>query len=264
MPPVGKSGPLTNLSRRAVLDIGIFDQRHQRAAKLAQIVRRDAGRHADGDAGGAIGQKIGKGGGQHHRLFVLAVIGGAEIHRIFVQAVEQRLRRFRQTAFGVAHGGGVIAIDIAEIALALDQGITQGEILGQAHQRLVNREVAMGMIFADDVAHDAGAFLETGSGIEAQQPHGMHQPAMHRLEPVAHIRQGALGDGGKGIGEIALGQRLGQRLGTDVVGFDGSAHGPLLFRFRVLARTSESRLQPRGAACRGPGARRHVRPGNGR
>ena len=44
---------------------------------------------------------------------------------------------------------------------------------------------------------------------------------MHRLQPVARIGQRALGDGGKRIGQIALGQRLAQRFGTDFVGFDG-------------------------------------------
>ena len=182
------------------------------------------GRHAHGDAGRTIGEKVGKGGRQHHRLFFFAVIGGAEIDRVFIQPFQQRLGRFGQPAFGVAHGGGIIAIDIAEIALALDQGIAQREILGQPHQRLIDRQIAMGMIFADHIADDAGAFLEAGGGVEAQQPHGMHQAAMHRLEAIAHIRQGALGDGGKRIGEVALGQRLGQRFGTDVIGFDGCAH----------------------------------------
>ena len=180
--------------------------------------------------GRAVGQKIGESGGQDDGFFFLAVIGGAEIHRVFVQPFQQSLGDFGEAAFGVAHGGGVIAIDIAEIALAFDQGIAQREILGQAHQRLIDRKIAMGMIFADHVADDAGAFLETRRGIETQQPHGVHQAAMHRLEAVAHIRQGALGDGGERIGQIALGQRLGQRFGTDIVGFDdGHAHQALLF-----------------------------------
>ena len=158
----GKIRALDEFEQAAVLHVGIFDQRHQRAAQFAQIVRRDGGRHADRDAGRAIGQKIGKGGGKHHRLFVFAVIGGAEIDRVFVQPFQQRLGRFGEAAFGVAHGGGVIAIDIAEIALAFDQRIAQGEILGQAHQRFIDRQVAMGMIFADDIADHAGAFLEAG------------------------------------------------------------------------------------------------------
>ena len=62
----------------------------------------------------------------------------------------------------------------------------------------------MRMVFADHVADHAGAFLEPRRRIEAEQPHGVQQPAMDRLQPVAGIGQRALGDGGQRIGEIAL------------------------------------------------------------
>ncbi len=91
----------------------------------------------------------------------------------------------------------------------------------------------MGMIFADDIAHHAGAFLESGGGIEAQKPHGMHQPAMDRLQAIARVRQRPLGDGGERIGQVAFGQRPHQRLGTNVVFFYGGAHGPVLVRFAI-------------------------------
>ena len=123
MPPVGKSGPFTNFSSVRSWMLGFSISAIGRGAQFAQIVRRDRGRHADRDAVRAVGQQIGEGGRQHDRLFVLAVIGGAEIDRVLVQPFQQRLGDLGQAAFGVAHGGGVIAVDIAEIALAFDQRI---------------------------------------------------------------------------------------------------------------------------------------------
>ena len=52
---------------------------------------------------------------------------------------------------------GVIAVDVAEIALPVDQRIALGEILGEAHQRVVDRLVAVRMELADHVADDLGA-----------------------------------------------------------------------------------------------------------
>ena len=69
-------------------------------------------------------------------------------------------RDLGQARFGVAHGGGVIAVDIAEIALPVDQRIALREILGEAHQRVVDRLIAVRMELADHVADHAGAFLE--------------------------------------------------------------------------------------------------------
>ncbi len=69
-------------------------------------------------------------------------------------AVEQVLGDARQAGLGVAHGGRVIAVDVAEVALAVDQRIAHGEILGETHERVVDRLVAVRMVLADHVADD--------------------------------------------------------------------------------------------------------------
>jgi hypothetical protein len=157
-----------------------------------------------------LASRLGECARQHHRLFLGAVIGRPEIDGVLVDAVDQQARDFGEARLGVAHGGRIIAIDIAEIALAVDQRIALGEILGEAHQGVIDGLVAMGMKLADDVADDTRAFLESGAGIEPQQPHRVQQPPVDRLEAVARIGQGAMHDGGERIGEVALFQRLAQ------------------------------------------------------
>ena len=85
------------------------------------------------------------------------------------------------------------------------------------------------MVFADDVAHDAGAFLEPRGRVKTEQPHGVQQAAMDRLQPVAGVGQRALGDGRQRIGEIALAERLAQLFGTDVV-FVSAMRLPIMIR----------------------------------
>ena len=68
---------------------------------------------------------------------------------------EQQVGDLGQPRLGVAHGRGVIAVDVAEIALAVDQRIAHGEILRQAHHGVIDRRVAMRMVVAHDVADDA-------------------------------------------------------------------------------------------------------------
>ena len=150
--------------------------------------------------------RFGKAAGEHDRLLVLVVVGGAEIDSVVAYACQEGGGDFGHPGFGVAHGGGVIAVDVAEIALAFDQRIADGEILGEADQGVVDRGVAMGVELAHDVADDAGAFLEAGRGVQAQLLHGVDQAAVDRFEPVAHVRQAAGHDGGHGVGEVALGQ----------------------------------------------------------
>ena len=194
-PPVGKSGPLTYLSSVRLRAFGLSIRNSAASHSSAALCGGIDGRHADGDALRAVGQQIGKRRRQHDRLLPGAVVARAEIDGVLVDAVEQEPRDFGQPRFGVAHGGGVIAVDVAEIALPVDQRIALGEILREAHQRVVDRLVAVRMEIAHHVADDLGGFLEGGAGIEPQHPHAVEDAAVHGLEPVARVRQRAVHDG---------------------------------------------------------------------
>ena len=74
-----------------MLKRGIVDQRDAGVDHLAEIVRRDVGRHADGDAAGAVDQQIGEARRQHHRLALGAVVVGLEIDGVLVDVLEQRI-----------------------------------------------------------------------------------------------------------------------------------------------------------------------------
>ena len=250
--------PLHQVDQR--LDAGVrrLDQMQQRVAQLAGIVRRDRARHADGDAGRAVGQQVGEAARQHDRLLGRAVVVGPEVDGILVDAGQQRLGHLGEARLGVTHRGRVIAVDIAEVALPLDQRIAGGEFLGEAHQRVVDRLVAVRVILADHVADDAGALLEGAVGVEPQLAHGVHQPAMHRLQPVAHVGQRARHDGRQRIGQIALLERLSElhRLDggewNDVVAFchrPGRERGPTAIRATavvILALERFHKSRPRG------------------
>ncbi len=202
-------------------------------AKLGGVMRRDRGRHADGDALRAVGEQVRERRRQHHRLLVRAVVARAEIDRVLVDAVEQEPRDLGQPRFGVAHGRGVIAVDVAEIALAVDQRIALREILRQAHHRVVDRLVAVRMEIAHHVADHLGRLLEGGAGIEPQTAHHMQDAAVHRLQAVARVGQRPVHDGRQRVGEVALLERLAQRHVFDLALLGGnhfSSHGGVLIR----------------------------------
>src|SRR4029079_11925840 len=105
----------------------------------------------------------------------------------------------------------------AELALPTPQRITLRKILRETNERVVDRLVAVRMELADDVADDAGAFLEGRPWVETQQLHGVQQPSMNRLESVARVRERAAGDGRERVLQIALFQRFAQRNLFDIV-----------------------------------------------
>ena len=190
--------------------VGVGDQVQAGVEQFGDVVRRHGGRHADGDALRAVGEQVRRGGGQHDRLLRVAGIIVAPIDGVLVDAFQQQLGEVGEAGLGVAIGGSVVAVDVAKVALTLDEGIARGEILRETDERLVDRLVAVRVERAHNVADNLRAFLERRAGVELQHVHAVEDAPMHRLQPVARVGQRAAHDGGERIGEIALLQRVAQ------------------------------------------------------
>ena len=240
---IGSGYAATELLDRAG---GMVDQIRQCGAKLADIVRRNAGRHADRNARRAVGEQVWKPGGKDDGLAVFAVIGRPEIDSVLVDPFEHRLRNGGEPALRVAHRRGVIAVDVAEISLTVDQRIALRKILRETDQRVVDRQLAMRVKLADDVADDACAFLVAGSRVKPQLMHRVHNSPVHRLQAVAHIRQRARHDRRQRIGQIALAERIGE---VDIADLAGKGRN----RHKSISKLDSGRVAPllhRGRGCR--------------
>ena len=120
--------------------VGLGHQREDGVDGLAEIVRRDVGRHADGDAAGAVDEQIGKRAGRTDGSSFLLVVVGTEIDGVLVEILEQRHRNLFEPRLGVSHRRGAVAVDRAEIALSVDQRQAHREILRHAHHRVIDRD----------------------------------------------------------------------------------------------------------------------------
>src|SRR5690606_37094558 len=188
------------IRRRQVLhqsgdvDGRIVDVGDGRIDRLTQIVRWNLRSHTDGDAVGAIEQKIGDGGGENAGFLQRAVEVLLEVDGILVDVAEHFLRDLCHPRFRIPHGRGRIAVDGAEVALAVHERIAHGELLRHPDHRIVDRRIPVRMIFAEYLADDAGALFVGGTGREPEIAHPIQHPAMYRLQPVAHVRQRAADD----------------------------------------------------------------------
>ena len=154
--PGGVIGPLDVLAE--LLDGGgwLFDQANACTDDFVQVVWRNIRRHAHGDARAAVEQQVWQPGRQALRLFQRAVEIGLPVHGAHVQFRQQRARIGRKPRFGVAHGGeGFGVIRRAEIALTVDQGITEGEGLCHQDHGLIAGRIPMRMKLAQHITHCA-------------------------------------------------------------------------------------------------------------
>ncbi len=168
---------------------GVREQREAGVDDLGQVVGRDVGRHPDGDAGRAVDEQIGQPRRQHRRLLLLAVVVGREIDGFPVDVRGELVGDLLQPALGVAHRGGVVAVDRAEIALPVDQRVAQREVLRHSHQRVVDRHVAVRVVLAHHLADDAGALDVRAVPDGVRLVHRVQHPPVHRLQAVADVRQ---------------------------------------------------------------------------
>ena len=154
-------------------------------------MRRNAGRHANGNPSRTIGEEIWKACRQDHRFFIILIVSRFEIDGIFGEAIEQQLRCFGHPAFCVTHGGGAIAVNIPEIALTIDERIANREILREADHRVINRGVAMRVVITHDFADDFRTLTITAIWIELELAHAIQDAALNRLQAIADIWQSA-------------------------------------------------------------------------
>ncbi|EXI65090.1 MAG: hypothetical protein AW08_03452 [Candidatus Accumulibacter adjunctus] len=167
----------------------IVEQRQAGIDHLAEIVRRDVRRHADGNARRAVDQQVRDARRQDQRLLLGAIVVRPEIDRLLVDVGEQLVADARHAHFGVAHRRRVVAIDRAEVALPVDQHVAQREVLRHAHDGVVHRRVAVRMVLADDVADDACRLLVRLVPVVRQLVHGEQHAPVHRLQAIARVGQ---------------------------------------------------------------------------
>ena len=189
---------------RRVVDIG-----RAGVDDLAEVVRRDVRRHADGDAAGAVDEEVRVLRREHARLLELARVVRREVDRVLVEVVEERHRRLVEAGLGVAVGRRRVVVDRAEIALPVDQRQAHREVLRHAHERVVDREVAVRVVLAHHVADDAGRFLVRLVGREAVLEHRVEDAPVHRLQAVAGVRQRPRDDHAHGVIEVGAAHLVG-------------------------------------------------------
>jgi hypothetical protein len=161
----------------------LSEQRDGGVEDFGEVVRRDIGGHADGDAGATVDDEVGEARRKDRGLLGGLVVVGDEVDGVGVDVGEELAGEARHAGFGVAHGGGWVAVDGAEVSLAVDQGVAQREGLGEADHGVVDRGVAVGVVVAHDVAGDLGGFGVLLVELETHLLHAVEDAAMVGVKP---------------------------------------------------------------------------------
>ena len=174
--------------------VRLTDQVDRRFDDLSEVVGRDVGGHAHRDAAGAVHQQVREPSGQDPRLLARLVEVGRVVDGVLLDVRQQLHRDAREATLRVAVGRRWIAVDGAEVALTVHEQVAHGEPLRHAHQGVVDAGVAVGMVVTQHLTDDLGALAEGRARREVQTAHRVEDAAMHGLQAVPGVGDGAPDD----------------------------------------------------------------------
>mmetsp|Transcript_518 Transcript_518/g.2119 ORF Transcript_518/g.2119 Transcript_518/m.2119 type:complete len:211 (-) Transcript_518:53-685(-) len=153
-------------------------------------MRRHVRRHRHRDPTRAVDQKIRHPRRQHLRLRLTPVKRLREIHALVPDVRQQPLlRQLIQSALRVTHRRRRIVVQRPKVPVSVHQRRRHRKILRQPHQRLVHRSVPVRVILPQHVSHHSRALSVRFIRPQSQLVHAVQDPSMHRLQPVARVRQ---------------------------------------------------------------------------
>ena len=161
--------------------VGVVDQVARGLDRLGEVVRGDVGGHADGDALATVDQQVGETRGQCLGLGERLVVVGLPVDGVLLQVTQELHGGLSQAALGVTHGGGAVAVDVAEVAVTVNERRAHGEPLRQADHGLIDREVAVRMVLTDNFADRPGRLLVRTVGVDAALVHCVQDATVYRL-----------------------------------------------------------------------------------
>ena len=205
-----------DVQQGVIADVRVVQQGDTGIDDLAEVMGRDVGGHADGNAACSVDQQVRNPRRQDDGLQLLLVVVRLEIDRVLVDVGQQGRGGRGHPGLGVSHRGRHIPIDRAEIALAVDQHQPHREGLGHAHQRHIDRGVTVRVKTAQHVAHDPRTFRIGAIRRHFEVVHRVEDATMHRLEPVARVGQSPGHDHAHGVVEVGASQLVLDGDGRDV------------------------------------------------
>ena len=196
-------------------DVGVINLGTDRVDGLTEIVRRNIGRHTDGNTGATVDEEIWNRCREDGWFLTGVIVVGNEVDRVVIHVLHEDGAERTESGFGISHRGRRITFHRTEVSLALDQGLAHCPSLSHVNECRIDRLVTMRVIVTHRFTDDLGAFEMLASRHDSQLAHRKENAALRGLQTVAGIGKGSGNDDRHRVIEEGSGDLFG-----DIDGFD--------------------------------------------
>ena len=116
----------------------MVDQMYGRIDRVAEVVRRNIGRHSNGNTVGSVYQEVRITARQNNRLFLLAIEVRDKVYRIFINITQHLQGEMTHSRLCVTLRGGAISVNRSEVSVSVYERIAHGKILRHADHCVIN------------------------------------------------------------------------------------------------------------------------------
>ena len=163
----------------------------------------DAGRHSDCDSLRPVYKEIRHTHGKNKRLLLCLIKVRSKVNDILVQICKTDfLCKFRKPCLRITHGSRPISFDGSEVSVPVHKDLPLLEILRHDNERLVDRAVAVRMVFTHRISDNTGAFPVRSVIADPQLIHVIERTSLNRFQTVPNIRKRTGDNNAHGIVDI--------------------------------------------------------------
>ncbi len=148
-----------------------------------------------------------------------------------------------ETRLGITHRSRRIALDGTEVPLSLDEAVAHRPRLSHVYQCRVNRGLTVRVVVTGGITTDLRTFPVVFAGSETEVIHRQQNPALRRLQSIAHVGQSPRNDNRHRVVEKRARHFIGNRNGFDVVVRSVIFRIFRIFRWSVLIVSHGERLK---------------------
>ena len=167
--------------------IGIVEKRNGTVDNLSEVVRRNGRSHTYRNTVTAVDEQVRISRRKYYRLFSGIVEVGIKVYRLFVDISYHFGCDFAKSCLGVSVSCRGVAVHATEVTVTVYESTSDGKVLRKSYQSVVNRAVAVRMVFTEHVTDDKRTLTVGLIGGQTEFVHIEEDSSVYGLKTVSYV-----------------------------------------------------------------------------